>query len=204
MHFDHEPPEPRRTGHRWVDFTIAGSALLISVVSLFVAVRHGQTMDQMAAANARLVQANSWPFLGAHLARSAKAVEIGFNNKGVGPAKIAWIEVLYQGAPVRTRSELLSRCCGFDPNKPIDYKYSVMTNQVLRAGEGDELLIVENGPQSQAVFDPLSRNLLKIGLRACYCSVFDECFIGDGRSLAVKKVDRCQRPAKAFVDDPPA
>jgi hypothetical protein len=31
MHHDVETPEPHRTGHRWVDLVIAGSALLISV-----------------------------------------------------------------------------------------------------------------------------------------------------------------------------
>jgi hypothetical protein len=202
MHFDHEPPEPHRTGHRWVDFTIAGSALLISVVSLFVAIRHGETMDEMAQANARLVQANSWPFLGAHLSRGEKDVEIGFSNKGVGPAKIAWVEISYDGVPARTMSELLTRCCGFDAENPIAYKYSVMTNSVLRAGESDDLLFVANGPRSERVFRSLSLNLLKIRLRACYCSVFDECFIGDGRSLDVTSVKTCLRPTDAFRDDP--
>ncbi len=204
MLLEHEPPEPHRTGHRWVDFTIAGSALLISVVSLFVTIRHGETMDQMAKANARLVQANSWPYLGAHLSRGPKEVEIGFGNRGVGPAKIAWVEVTYEGVPAHTISELLTRCCGFDVKKPIHYQYSVITNSVLRAGESDDLLFVEDDPKSPEVFRSLRQNLLKVGLRVCYCSVFDECFVGDGRSLDVKSVKQCVRPADAFRDDPTA
>jgi hypothetical protein len=44
------------TGHRWLDLTLALSAMLVSIVSLAVAVHHGNAMD-------RLVAANSWPFL---------------------------------------------------------------------------------------------------------------------------------------------
>lgn len=53
-----ETPEvhvhPHHTGHRWVDYVIAGTALLVSVISLWVAVGHGRTME-------KLVAANSWP-----------------------------------------------------------------------------------------------------------------------------------------------
>ena len=45
-----------QTGNRWLDMLLAGSALLVSCVSLFVAVEHGHTMQ-------KLVEANSSPNL---------------------------------------------------------------------------------------------------------------------------------------------
>src|SRR4051794_2539487 len=59
----HVEPHLHKTGHQWVDWIVAFSALFISVVSLGVAILHGRTMEKMAEANARLVAANSWPFL---------------------------------------------------------------------------------------------------------------------------------------------
>lgn len=59
----HAHAEPHRTGHRWVDISVAACALPVSVTSLMVAIRHGHTMERMAEANARLVSANSWPML---------------------------------------------------------------------------------------------------------------------------------------------
>ena len=55
--------QAHRTGHRLLDLAVPVSALLISVVSLVIGIHHGRTMQEMAQANARLVQANSWPLL---------------------------------------------------------------------------------------------------------------------------------------------
>jgi hypothetical protein len=38
------PAHPQRSGHRWVDLVLAASAMLVSIVSLAIAIRHGQTM----------------------------------------------------------------------------------------------------------------------------------------------------------------
>ena len=37
--------------------------MFVSVISLVVAVEHGRTMERMAEANGRMVQASSWPFV---------------------------------------------------------------------------------------------------------------------------------------------
>ena len=50
-------PEVRKTGRGWVDLSAAACALIISVTSLWVGVRHGHTMERMADSNARLVSA---------------------------------------------------------------------------------------------------------------------------------------------------
>ncbi len=59
-----ETPEvhvhPHHTGHRWADYVIAGTALLVSVISLWVAVGHGRTME-------KLVAVNSWPYVNGDL-----------------------------------------------------------------------------------------------------------------------------------------
>ena len=56
-------PHAHKTGHNWVDLVVAISALFVSLVSLGIGILHGRTMERMAEANARLVAANSWPFM---------------------------------------------------------------------------------------------------------------------------------------------
>jgi hypothetical protein len=202
MHYDHEPPHPRHTGHRWVDFVIAGSALLISVVSLVVAVRHGQTMEEMAHANARLVEANSWPFVGAGVSRGDGSATIFIRNAGVGPAKVHWVEVKYDGVAQSSLPQLLAHCCGL-PSAPgakprLSYENSLVANSVLRPGEVVPMVVLSRAQTDPAVFDAFYRRLLRIGFRVCYCSVFDECFIGDGGHLDVQKTADCAKPAVNF------
>src|SRR6185312_8464770 len=95
-----------RTGARRRDLVLPICALFVSVVSLAVAMMHGQAIERMAEANARLVQANSWPYLQFVSTNDEEAGErvitLGIHNAGVGPAKIESFEVLWNGRPVRS------------------------------------------------------------------------------------------------------
>ena len=50
MYPEVERAEAHKTGHKWIDITVALCALVVSGVSLFVAVMHGRTMERMAEA----------------------------------------------------------------------------------------------------------------------------------------------------------
>jgi len=91
--------------------TVAFSALLLSVVSLGIAIMDGRTMEKMADANARMVAANSWPFLsyGAGTATSNGVATINMHvaNTGVGPPKSnrrSWFGRALRIAVIRTSS----------------------------------------------------------------------------------------------------
>src|SRR5438045_7304822 len=95
----HSGHHAHKTGHTWVDMTVAFSALFISVVSLGIAILHGRTMEKMAEANARLVAANSWPFLsysaGTNTTNGVTRIHMRVVNSGVGPAKIESAELVW-------------------------------------------------------------------------------------------------------------
>src|SRR6185312_3394834 len=112
-------PEPEvhhhphhRTGHRWVDFAVPFSALAVSVISLVVAVHHGRTMQEMAQANARLVQANSWPLLqfttGNANDKGEPEITLKVENAGVGPAKLVSLEIFQGEHVIRTPRDLIA------------------------------------------------------------------------------------------------
>ena len=103
------------TGHRWLDLVLGLSAMFVSVVSLIVAVAHGRTMERMADANTRMVEANSWPFVEFETHNADEHgngdVRLVLINEGVGPARIETFELWWDGKPMSSLRTLLQACC---------------------------------------------------------------------------------------------
>jgi len=196
--------EIRRTGHRWIDISVAGCALIVSVTSLFVAIRHGHSMERMAEANARLVEANSWPLLQRYQSdvgeQGARAFSLNVANFGVGPAKVESVEVFWQGSAVHGPHELAELCClqGKSSGAEQSLETSGVMGTVLRAGEVRHIIEFPEDPHNGPLSDQLHGALRKIVMRACYCSVFDECWISDLRTLHPPRVKECPVPQVPF------
>jgi hypothetical protein len=195
---------PHRTGHRWLDLTLALSAMFVSVVSLVVAVRHGQAMD-------RLVAANSWPFLTYGTDNEDPAgrqrITLKVENAGVGPARIQTFEVWWQGQPVASADELLARCCMLQPHaqlavadlKALHLTVGIVAPGVLRAGDAQNILSLERTEANADVWDRLNTARLNLTMRTCYCSVFDECWISNLFETNTKDVATCPAAKVPFV-----
>src|SRR4029453_13689407 len=114
----HHPP-PHRTGHKLLDLAVPISARLISAVSLIIGIHHGRTMQEMAQANSRLVQANSWPLLqyatGNANDNGDPDITLTIANTGVGPAKLMSLEIFQGEQRLRTPRDLVS---ALDPTNP--------------------------------------------------------------------------------------
>ena len=198
-------PHAHRTGHHWIDMTVAVAAVFISVVSLAVAILHGRTMERMAEENARLVAANSWPFLqygpGTVTTDGVTKVKMSVFNSGVGPAKIESAELMWKGVAYRGDREFLEACCGFDPAKGTPFDSDLVPGYVLRAG--NEIRFLEfSKPADPAVFAALQQAILSrdLQLNVCYCSIFDECWQSDLTTLSLKprQVEACTLPKVSF------
>ena len=206
---------PHSTGHRWVDMAVALSALFVSIVSLALAVHHGDAMD-------RLVAANSWPFLMYDTEsidpQGNRRISLKIENSGVGPARIQTFEVWWQGQPVSTASELLQRCCMTDAKAPIDpatarsldLVIGQIASRVLRAGAAESFLSLELKEANAAIWHRLDIARLQLRMRACYCSVFDECWQTDLVQTNAKRVRSCPAAQVPFTvptrwfESPPA
>ncbi len=201
----HHESHAHKTGHKWVDMIVALSALFISVVSLIVAILHGRTMEKMAEANARLVAANSWPFLsygaGTTSDNAVTKIHMHVVNTGVGPAKIESAELVWKGIAYRRDEDFLKACCGFDPAAKIDFDSDLLPNEVLRAGERIEFVGFKQSA-NPSVFAALQQAMLShdLQLHVCYCSIFDECWKGDLTTLSLKPepVAACVSPKVPF------
>jgi hypothetical protein len=206
-------PEARKTGRGWVDLSVAVCALIVSVTSLSIAFRHGHTMERMADANARLVSANSYPLLqqsqssapdlksADYTLRAARVASLNVRNTGVGPAKVETLEVFWSDHPVRTAHELLRACCATSEDADLVSHVGTedLQGSMLLAGEWRRLLVIPGDGETKALAARFQDAYPKVEMRACYCSVFDECWLSNLETLHPQSVTSCPKPAVPFA-----
>jgi hypothetical protein len=187
---------PHKIGHRWIDIVLASSALVLSIASIILSIQNESNMR-------RLVTANSGPYIGlSHGNESNGEAIIHFDvrNAGIGPAVLEKLVVTYDGRPVRTAKELLEQCCtsagGIDAIHRVSI--NVVEDQVLSPREDTAFFSLRKSDTEGAVWDKLNVERLKIGMSACYSSVFGERWInslGQPRPVSVKSCDTLPGPA---------
>jgi hypothetical protein len=201
---EHGQEEIHKTGHSWIDISVAGCALVVSITSLFVAIRHERSMERMAEANARLVEANSWPLLQRYQSDigelGARVFSLNVANFGVGPAKVESLEVFWKGSPVHNPRELAQLCCvqGKDTRAAHTLATSAVMGSVLRTNEVRHVIEFTEDTHDSTLSDRLHDALRNIVTRACYCSVFDECWVSDLHTLHPPSVRQCPVPGVPF------
>jgi hypothetical protein len=190
---DIEHHHHHHAGVRWLDMIMAGSAILISLISLFVAVQHGKTMEQM-------VKATTWPNI--ELAQSnvtpdgTPVVSFVVINTGVGPARIEDFEVAYKGKPVSSGLELLKACCS--PPAPPHFVNSTVPNRVLPAKETIDFFVVRKADMTEDQWTRLNAARGDITSTICYCSVLDECWSSSSEAHHPTPVKACPTPKAPY------
>ena len=198
-----EAHQHHRTGHSVFDFIVSGSAVLISCVSLFIAVQHGRTME-------KLVEANSFPNieLSGGLAYTSKpdelALGLDLENTGVGPGRIETIELWENGKPIGSASELVDTIKSAEGGNhtKVDLEGGTVLESLLGAGKTKTIIRLKFAGV-QHWFPPLSKILFGLESRICYCSVFDECHVSDSREDKgrPKSVQQCPKPPLPYDDN---
>ena len=209
------PHAEHGTGRRWLDLTLALSAMFVSLVSLGVAFHHGTVMD-------RLVAANSWPYLTYDTdnmdAQGHRHIALKIINAGIGPARIETFEVWWQGQPMASADQLLRRCCmsgtpaAIDPDAAHSMTLSIgiIAPSVMRPDAERSFLGLDLTETNAAVWHRLNVARMQIKMRACYCSVFDECWESDLLHTDTKEVKSCPAVKVPFTvpagwfESPPA
>jgi len=184
---------------------VALSALLISVTSIFVAYNSNQSME-------RLTRASSWPFLQLGSGNSSDdgtpELAFGVSNVGTGPARVYAFHVEVDGRPLPPRAhlltELLEACCaqefaaasaraggkvaamGSDMSQPVGRHFLAPNSEILA-------LRWPRTPANEALWRALddARQSGRITMSACYCSVFDDCWIAHSDSFPPETVRSC-------------
>lgn len=194
-----------------IDLIIAGAALFVSAVSLWVGVR-------TEGANEQMVSASTWPFLQVQISNADPDAKLDLQfmviNTGVGPAKIESFEVFWKGKPYESAVELLRACCGYkvvlatSPEAKNTTPLIVGTVQgiVMRPGDIETFIHYRMNPDDETVWKKLDSARSQMTYRICYCSVLNRCYRSYLQSelyipgqLHPDEVSTCPAPAVAYT-----
>lgn len=197
-----ETPEVERahhqhTGRQWLDVVLGVSAVSISFISLFLAIANGHAME-------RLVQSNSWPFVqvGTSNVQQDGTPHISFviANKGVGPARVEMLQVIFDGTPMKGPRTLLNALLS---RTTTPYHPQIITSTVVRTvlAAKENLTFFDIKPEDLSASDyaAIDVGVQKLEFRTCYCSVFDECWVAESRKASPSKVKECPVSQTAFL-----
>jgi hypothetical protein len=192
----------RREGlPRWLELTIAITALVTSISSIVIAIQHGHTME-------KLVQANSVPYLESGFSTAtlegAQILSLDLLNRGVGPAHEESLRVTVDKKPVKSFRDLVMASLG--PNdgskayQAFEESHTLVRNDVpkrfIPAGQDQPVFKVPRTPQNAQWWDALVKHKPRWSVGFCYCSVFDECWIARTEFDEAKRVKQCTRDEK--------
>ncbi len=187
------------SGNPWLDRVLGIAVLLVSAGSLYVALHTGHVMEELVHQNERLVRAQSTPILqydhGNISDSGMPQLDFTVRNVGTGPARVMWTEISYGGKYYRRWDDFVrSQGKGM-----ATFTTAPINGSVLSVGEERHLLTWKkpgngDGLSRWALVDRLR---FEAKTRACYCSVFDQCWISNMQADLPQEVGRCDAPQAA-------
>ena len=186
------------TGFRWLDISLALSAFFVSLVSLWFAIHNARYMERLVAANSYpnidFSYGNRFDFQDGQGMRSA--VYLSLQNTGIGPARLRSVELSFAGRPAVNLRALLALCCTDEPAgslpKSSYWASGDVRGAMVQAGKSLNLFAWADAagdtrwPRLEHVVQAGN-----VGIRVCYCSVFDECYLRDSGHREPKSVAAC-------------
>jgi hypothetical protein len=181
--------------HRWFDVAMAVAVLLVSTGSLYVALHTGHTMEALVHANERLVRAQSTPVLqydhGNMSDDGIPAMAFRLTNVGTGAARIMWFEV----APADARYSSIGQWVISTGASDAEFTSSSINRIVLAANE-ERIMLTWPQPADEAGrsrWAQIDAARFETKVRACYCSVFDQCWQSNLDADIPEEVPTCHR-----------
>jgi hypothetical protein len=144
---------------------IAKFALILSAVSLTVS-------SFQAYNNRKTSHAQVKPIVNVSFEYRTEGSGWELRNKGVGPASFKWFQVLVDGVPVPTW-DFVPRALEFPED--AHFRFAVPSRGTYSAGEVVKIFWVEPGEADKK----LRKGAQRIAFKYCFCSVQDDCWIGE-------------------------
>jgi hypothetical protein len=179
----------RRGGSHWLDLIVGGSAIIIAFISLAIAIKQSTIME-------RQLAASNWPYLQfgtSNEGDEGKAIiSLDVENAGVGPARVHNLSLLYDGKPLASAGELIDACCADLRAEGLpNWSTSTLHGQVLSPNRTLHLFVLSPGPKNVEYWKRLNVARNKLVLRACYCSVLDQCWMFDSSQSEPAPITSC-------------
>jgi hypothetical protein len=199
----------RLTTTRIIELIVAVSVVVISVASLFVAVEQSRVQRQTLEASVLpVIQYGSGNY---DYERGEWVMTLNFTNTGLGPAELRYLGLSWQGDEILDTSEFLADCC-VSADIPEENRLAYV-HQAFRDGQMSFLFDAVEGrffaPQESVDYitfvrpdadrQPIGREIWQsldqvrheIAVEACYCSVFEDCWMSRFPQQTREPVDAC-------------
>lgn len=169
-----------------LEYIIGGAAVLISAISLALAISANRTQE-------RLLAASTWPFLQYYTANRAddgsSSISFSLQNAGVGPARVRNVQVEYGGHMQPNARSLLDACCA-SAGKPVRTITSI-PERVLTATELVTFFRFDEADADPDSWARLNTERFKVRVKACYCSVLGDCWMYDSNGHDADTIPGC-------------
>jgi hypothetical protein len=151
----------------------------------------------------RLVQSNSWPYVQISFSNlnvdGTPHVHLDVANKGVGPARLESLQAIYNGTRIDGARPLLNALLN---RMTVSLHSRLQTSDVVHTVLAAKELVsfVDFKPEDFTPEDyaAIARGVPKIDFLACYCSVFDECWMADTTKTRPTKIKKCPASSSKY------
>jgi len=190
-------PHGHASGIHWLDVIVTVSVVFLSLLSLVVSIEHGKSMEKMVDQNQKLVVANTLPLLAVDVENQMDLKKIAYvrlsvKNSGVGPAVIDRFEIRYKGisyqSPFGSKGLLNALFAGAPQPKFI--ADSSVSGSILPAR--DAIRVIEIPITTPQTLQLLHVAEPEIIMKACYCSVLEECWETNFDNKRPRPVKECK------------
>lgn len=191
------PPPEKSSVRHWLDLIVGGSAIVIALVSLTIALRQSRIMERQLAASV-------WPYLQYDTSNASAdgkpIMSFGVENVGVGPARVHSVSLHYDGKPIVEARDLFKACCDdlLAAGQHPAWRMSTLHDQVLAPNKPKTFLLLTEEAANEPFRKRLDQEREKISLQFCYCSVLDQCWVFDSAKDQLAAQDQC--PAQRADD----
>jgi len=192
---------------RWLKFLPAMMVghMLVTIPTFVISLALAYATFVQADATRKMQMSDSWPYVsyGTSNVTPERETLISFSltNEGVGPARLKAVEFVYDGRPMDNPRRFLQTCCGDDRRDPTNFMSSPV-NGVIRPGEAVHFIALPKRADNGAIWDRLETERWKVTVRACYCSIFDDCWVMDSRRQDPQPVKSCPAGWHLFEERP--
>ena len=180
---------------------IAVGNLLIGLPALLLSLTVAYFTFVQAEATEKIQVASVWPhvqYVTSNLdEEGAPILRLGLVNKGVGPARIEAMEVIYDGKPVSDARQLLGECCSETP-EALTIGIGNVVHEIIQPGEEAVFLQLAPAGATPEEYARLSEARFHVNVKTCFCSVFDECSVMDWSLRRPARVEQCPADWKSF------
>lgn len=160
-----------------VQTVIAVTGLFVACVALYAGLTEADAVrkQQQASVWPRLTIATSTGDFDAFTSGEAERFfKIIFINSGIGPARIRAIRVAVDGMPQKNWPSTIEAVTG---SSGMEYAQSTISGAVVRPGETYPALALRSDDAALMRENIRRDGSLRIAIDACYCSVFDDCWM---------------------------